>query len=74
MYVNIHSVHLKLDPFHYCHKNQQQHPFNGQVQIPNGTSTGSAAYAQLMADCPYTLESAALSPKIALPMGDLGPI
>ena len=34
-----------------------------QVLNPNGTSTGSAVFAQLMAKHPYTLEWAALSPK-----------
>jgi len=63
MYVNIHSVHLKLDPFHFCRKNQQQPPFNGHDQISNGTLTGSAAYAQLMANRPYSIEWAAVSPK-----------
>jgi len=35
-----------------------------QAHNPNGTSIGSAVFAQVTAECPYTLVWAALSPKI----------
>jgi len=44
------------------------------VHNPNGISIGSAVFAQLSAQSPYTLEWAALFPlKIAPRMGDLDP-
>jgi len=36
---------------------------------PNGISIGSAVSAQLMAECPYTLQWATLSPKLPLLVG-----
>jgi len=42
---------------------------------PNATSIGSAVFAQLSAECPYTLQWAAPSPlKIVFSHGDLDPI
>jgi len=41
--------------------------------IPNGISIGSAAFALLMAEFPYILQWAPLSPKLSLPMGYLDP-
>jgi len=44
------------------------------VLNPNGISIGSAVFAQLTAEYPYTLQRAALSSlKIALPVEDLDP-
>ena len=41
---------------------------------PNGISIGSAVFAQLTAECPYTLQWDAPSPsKLPLSMGDLDP-
>jgi len=43
-----------------------------RVQISNGISIGSAVFAQLTAECRYTLQRAAPFPlKLILPMGDL---
>jgi len=42
-----------------------------RVHNPNGKSIGSAVFAQLTAESPYTLEWALLSPKLPLPMVDL---
>ena len=45
-----------------------------RVQIQNGISTGSAIFAQLMAERHYTLQWATLSPsKLPLPMVESGP-
>jgi len=46
-----------------------------RVQIPNGILTGSAVFAKLTAECPYTSQWAAPShpPKLLLPMGDIDP-
>ena len=45
-----------------------------QVQIPNNISITLAIFAQLMAEPPYTLQWADLSPsKLPLPTGDLDP-
>ena len=46
-----------------------------RVQIPNGISIGSAMYAQLTADCRYTLQWDAYSPQkiYPFPWGDLDP-
>jgi len=45
-----------------------------RVQIPNGISIGSAVFAQLIAECPYTLQCAAPLPlKIAVSCGGSGP-
>ena len=39
---------------------------------PIGITIGSAVFAQVTGECPYTLQLAATSPsKLALPMGDL---
>jgi len=40
-----------------------------RVHDINGKSIGSAVFAQLMAESPYTLQWAPLSPKLPLPMG-----
>jgi len=41
---------------------------------PNGISISSAVFAQMTAECPYTLQCDVPSPsKLPLPMGDLGP-
>jgi len=42
-----------------------------QVQIPNGIWIGSAVSAQLIADSPYTLQWAPLSPKITHSYGEI---
>jgi len=50
--------------------------FLGPIQAhnPNGISIGSAVFAQLTAECPYTLQWDAPSPsKLPLRMGDLDP-
>jgi len=44
-----------------------------RVHNPNGKPIGSAVFAQLTAESPYTLQWATLSPKLALLMGDLDP-
>ena len=44
-----------------------------QVHNPNGISIGSAVYAQLTAESPYTLQRAPFSPKFPLSIGDLDP-
>jgi len=44
-----------------------------RVHNPNGKSIGSAVFAQLTAESPYTLQWALLSPKIAPSHGDLDP-
>ena len=46
---------------------------SSQFQNPNGDSISSAAFAQLMAESPYTLKWALLSPKLPLPIGEFGP-
>ena len=47
-------------------------PPESKIQIPNGVSIGSAVFAQLTAECPYTVQWSAHSPsKLALPMWDL---
>jgi len=54
-----------------CHSCNRQLYFLGPtwVQIPNGISIGSAIFAQLTAECPYTLQQAAPYPsKLPLPM------
>jgi len=44
-------------------------PWPTRIVNPNGISIGSAIFAQLIAECPYTLQLAASSPlKIALPV------
>jgi len=45
-----------------------------QLSIPNGISLGSAVFAQLTAESPYTMQWATLSPKLLLPTGRSGPI
>jgi len=40
-----------------------------RVHNPNGKSIGSAVFAQLTADCPYTLQWEPLSPKLPLSKG-----
>jgi len=44
-----------------------------RVHNPNGTSIGSAIFAQLMVKSPYILQSAPLSPKLAPSRGGPGP-
>jgi len=44
-----------------------------QIHNPNGKSIGSAISAQLMAESPYILQWATLSPKLPGLMGDLDP-
>ena len=46
-----------------------------QVQIPNGISISSAVFAQLTAECRYTLQWAAPSPpsKLPIPLEGSGP-
>jgi len=44
-----------------------------QVDNPNGKSIGAAVFALLMAESPYTLQWALLSPKIAPTHGGSGP-
>jgi len=46
-----------------------------QAFTPKGISIGSAVFAQLTVKCPYTLQWAATSPKIApFPFWDRAPI
>ena len=41
---------------------------------PNGILIGSAVFAQMTVECPYTLQwDCPLPPKLPLPMGDLDP-
>jgi len=49
--------------------------FLGPVRAnnPNGITIGSAVFAQVTAECPYTLQWAPLFPKLVLRMGDLDP-
>jgi len=67
-----------------CHGNVLQHcwtPYNtrfllGPIQHhnPNGISISLAVFAQMTAECPYTLQWVPLSPsKLPLPMGGSGP-
>ena len=44
-----------------------------RLSIPNGISLGSAVFAQLTAESPYTMQWATLSPKLPLPTGRSGP-
>ena len=46
-------------------------PWIHPTQHPNGISIGSAIFAQLTAERPYTLQSAAFPLKIANSNGDL---
>jgi len=48
-------------------------PSATQVHNPNGKSIGSAVAAQPLAESPYTLQRATLSPKIAASQGGSGP-
>jgi len=45
-----------------------------QFQSPNGISIGSAVFAQLTAELPYTLQLAARPSKLSLSTGDLDSI
>ena len=64
---------LKIAPFHGGSETPSHTWFLGPTQliIPNGILSGSAIYAQLMADSPYTLRWDSLPPEIAHSYGDL---
>jgi len=43
-----------------------------QAHNPNCITIGSAVFAQVTTECPYTLQWAPLPPKLPLPMGESG--
>jgi len=67
---------LKIAPSHGASGPASDTWFFGSILliIPKGISISSAVFAQLTAECPYTLQLATPSPSILpLPMGDLDP-
>jgi len=67
----VHCVLYSGRPFpKNCTFSRSRGPF--WVNDPNGITIGSAVFAQVAAECPYTLQWAPLSPKIACSHGRSG--